>query len=264
MPINYEGREKSMTDTTLAYTRRGHGKTIVFVHGYFGGAGHWTDQVAYFSKNYDVIAPNLAGFGDSAHLAAPDRIEGHAALIWQTLDSLGIDQIYLLGHSMGGMIVQQMTAMQPARVSKLVAYGTGPVGSLPGRFETLDESRRRIVEDGTEATMRRIAATWLVDGEVSKGYAACLAEGIKGTQQAALASLDAWEYWNGVDALSSIMAPSLVVWGDKDRSYPRSQIDALLAGIPNSRLALMPGCSHAAHLEDPDQFNALLDEFFAE
>jgi len=211
----------SMTEPTLAVTRDGAGQPVVFVHGYFGGAGHWTDQIAHFSKNYDVIAPNLAGFGDSAHLTAPDRIEGHAALVWQTLDELGVDKIYLLGHSMGGMVVQQMTAMQPDRVAKLIAYGTGPVGSLPGRFETLDASRKRIAEDGTEATMRRIAATWLVDGEASKGYAACLAEGKKGTEQAALASLDAWEHWNGVEALPNIIAPTLVVWGDQDRSYPR-------------------------------------------
>jgi len=141
----------------LAVTRKGEGMPLVLVHGYFGGAGHWSDQITHFSERYDVIAVNLAGFGESAHVTAPDSIEGHATLIWQTLDGLGVDTIFLLGHSMGGMIVQQMTAMQPARVSKLIAYGTGPVGNLPGRFETLDESRRRLLDDGTEATMRRIA-----------------------------------------------------------------------------------------------------------
>ena len=249
---------------TLAVTRKGSGQPVVFVHGYFGGAGHWTAQIEHFSDRYDVIAPSLAGFGDSAHLTAPDTIDGHAALVWEALDALGIDRIFLLGHSMGGMIVQQMTAMQPERVTKLVAYGTGPVGNLPGRFETLDESRRRLREDGTEATMRRIAATWLVDGAESVGYAPCIAEGVKGTQQAALASLDAWEKWNGTDALPDITAPTLVIWGEQDRSYPRSQIDALLSGIPNSKLALMKGCSHAAHLEDPATFHAHLDAFFAE
>ena len=249
---------------TLALTRAGDGAPLVLVHGYFGGAGHWADQLAHFNKSYDVIAVNLAGFGDSAHLTAPDSIEGHAEMIWRTLDDLGVDQIYLLGHSMGGMIVQQMTAMQPARVVKLIAYGTGPVGNLPGRFETLDESRKRLVDDGTEATMRRIAATWLVSGEASPGYAACLEEGVKGTQQAALASLDAWEKWNGLSALPSIDAPTLIIWGDKDRSYPRSQIDALMSGLPNARLVVMSGCSHAAHLEKPDRFNAEIAAFLSE
>jgi len=252
-----------MQANELAVTRKGEGHPLVFVHGYFGGAGHWTEQIAHFNDRYDVIAPNLAGFGDSAHLTAPDTIEGHALLVWATLDRLDIDTIYLLGHSMGGMIVQQMTAMQPDRVSKLIAYGTGPVGNLPGRFETLDESRKRLREDGTDATLRRIAATWLIEGEGSPGYAVCLAEGAKATLQAALASLDAWETWNGTPALPHISSPTMVLWGEKDRSYPRSQPDALLAGIPNSHFALMPGCAHAAHLEKPEQFHAHLDAFLA-
>jgi len=249
---------------TLAFTRQGSGPTFVLVHGYFGGAGHWTDQIAHFKASYDVIAVNLAGFGDSAHLSAPETIDGHAELIWQTLDGLGIDDIFLLGHSMGGMVVQQMTVMQPNRIRKLIAYGTGPVGNLPGRFETLDESRRRLLSEGTEATMRRIAATWLIKGKTAPGYAACLAEGIKGTQQAALASLAAWEVWDGRTALAQIKVPTLVIWGEKDKSYPRSQPDALLAGIPRSRFALMPDCAHAAHLEDPDSFHRHIEVFLTE
>lgn len=254
----------SAAPLTLAVSRQGKGHPLVFVHGYFGGAGHWTNQIAHFSNDFDVIAPSLAGFGDSAHLTAPHSIEGHAALVWQTLDDLGVDRIYLAGHSMGGMVVQQMTAMQPKRVARLVAYGTGPVGSLPGRFETLDQSRERIRKDGTEATMRRISATWFVDGAASPGYAACLSDGVKATEQAALASLDAWEGWNGEAALGDITCPTLVIWGEQDRSYPRSQIDTLLAHIPKVRFAPMPGCSHAAHLENPEVFNALLREFLSE
>jgi len=245
----------------LAITRKGKGQPLVLVHGYFGGAGHWTDLIAHFSERYDVIAINLAGFGDSAHLTAPESIEGHADLIWQTLDGLGVEEMHLLGHSMGGMIVQQMTAMRLSRVTKLIAYGTGPVGNLPGRFETLDESRRRLIEDGTEATMRRIAATWLVDGEAAPGYGACLAEGLKATQQAALASLTAWEAWDGRPALGKITAQTLVIWGELDKSYPRSQPDALTAGLPNSRLVVMPGCAHAAHLEKTDLFHQHLSDF---
>ena len=241
---------------TLAVTRRGDGSPLVFVHGYFGGAGHWTDQIAYFAPRFDVIAPNLAGFGDSAHLAAPESIATHAAQVWATLDGLGIDRIALLGHSMGGMVVQEMVAQQPNRVARLILYGTGCVGLLPGRFETLDASRARIRRDGVEATMRMIAATWLTDGEEASGYAACLAEGLKATEQAALASLKAWENWNGTTNLARIVAPTLVVWGDRDRSYPRAQIDALMNGIPDARLALMPGRAHAAHLEDPAGFHA--------
>lgn len=245
----------------LAVTRTGEGPPLVLVHGYFGGAGHWTAQIAYFSGQYDVIAPSLAGFGDSATLTAPDSIAEHAAMVWDTLDALGVSRIRLLGHSMGGMVVQQMTAQAPERVERLVLYGTGPVGKLPGRFETLDESRARLHREGTEAVMRRIAATWLVEGEAAPGYAACVKEGLKATDQAALASLTAWEGWDGRPALATITAPTLVIWGDQDRSYPRAQADALAEGIPGARLVVVPGCAHAVHLEQPEIFHAEVGAF---
>jgi len=248
----------------LAVTRQGQGAPFALVHGYFGGAGHWRGEREALSGTCEVITPALAGFGESAHLAAPDTIAGNAALVWQALDAAGIDRIALLGHSMGGMVVQEMTAQQPERVDKLILYGTGPVGLLPGRFETLEQSRRRIRTTGVEATLRRIAATWFVDGEDAPGFATCMDVGRMASEQATLAALSAWETWNGTENLPRIPAPTLVVWGDKDRSYPRAQVDALLGGIPDARLAVLEGCAHAAHLEAPEAFHAALREFLAE
>jgi pimeloyl-ACP methyl ester carboxylesterase len=208
----------------------------------------WDKQFSSFTGRFRCIAPNLAGFGDSAHLHAPDTIEGHASQVLQTLDDLGIGSFRLLGHSMGGMVVQQMAAMAPERISKLVLYGTGPVGLLPNRFESIETSRRRLAADGLEATARRVAAT-------------CVKEGAKATMQAALASLSAWEKWNGTAALANFNMPTLVVWGDGDKSYGWSQPESLWRGIPGCRLAVVPGCAHNVHMEKPRIFNALVKDF---
>ncbi len=109
----------------------GSGPDFVLVHGYLGGAGMWDQQLPFFSQHFRCIAPNLAGFGDSARLQAPDTIEGHAHQVLHTLDQLGVERFHLLGHSMGGMVVQQMAAIAPQRIKRLVLYGTGPVGLLP-------------------------------------------------------------------------------------------------------------------------------------
>jgi len=248
----------------LAVARQGSGSPLVLVHGYFGGAGHWRGEMDALSDRYEVIAPALAGFGESAEITAPDTIAGNAELVWQALDAEGIDRIALLGHSMGGMVVQEMVAQQPARVKRLVLYGTGPVGLLPGRFETLDQSRARIKRDGLDATLRRVAATWFVEGEAAPGFQTCIEVGRLATEQAALAALRAWETWDGRANLPRITAPTLIIWGDRDRSYPRAQIDALLAGITDTRLALVEGCAHAVHLEAPAKFHAALRDFLAE
>ncbi len=245
----------------LKYSRDGEGYPLILQHGYFGSSEMWRHQIDYFKSQFDVIAPDLAGFGQSAELEAPGSIPQCAQQVFDLLDSLGVDDFYLLGHSMGGMVVQQMVIMQPSRIRKLVCYGTGPVGVLPDRFETLDDSRRRLRTDGLEATAKRIAATWFVNGENAAGFSLCEQVGKQATFQAALSSLDAWEKWDASGALASIKAPTLVLWGDRDRSYGWSQPQALWQGIDDSYLAVMPGCAHNAHLEKPGMFNMILSDF---
>lgn len=245
----------------LVCRQAGQGPALVLVHGYLGSARHWDGQFPAFEGRFRCIAPNLAGFGDSAGLSAPDSIAGHAAQVLATLDALGVERFHLLGHSMGGMIVQQMAAMAPERIARLILYGTGPVGVLPDRFETIAQSRARITGEGLPATVRRIAATWFEAGEAAPGYAPCVAEGDRATRQAALASLTAWEGWDGTAALAGFGMPALVIWGDGDRSYGWAQPRALWRGIPGCRLAVVPGCAHAVHMEKPALFNAILGDF---
>lgn len=248
---------------SLVCRLEGAGAPLVLIHGYLGGAAMWDGPIAAFAGRYRCIAPNLAGFGDSAHLIAPETIERHAALVLASLDRLGIDRFCLLGHSMGGMVAQQMAAMARERIEKLILYGTGPVGVLPDRFETIATSRRRLREDGLAATARRIAATWFLDGERADGYETCVREGVKATLQAALAALNSWENWNGSAALASFSMPTLVVWGDGDRSYGWGQPEALWRGIPGCRLAVLPGCAHNVHMEKPAIFNAIVADFLS-
>lgn len=247
----------------LSFTRSGSGPALVLVHGYLGGSRMWTDQMARFGQCRDVICPDLAGFGGSSDLAAPTSIEGHARDVLALLDRLGADRFELLGHSMGGMIVQEMVRLAPERVRKLVLYGTGPQGVLPGRFETIAQSRARLLQDGLAKTASRIAATWFLHGEAAEAFADCDSLAQHASLQAALASLDAWETWDGRAALAFIRCPALVLWGSHDRSYGWSQPEALWRGIPGADLAVVPNAAHIVHLEKSQLFNALLADFLS-
>lgn len=246
---------------TLMFKRRGEGRPLVLLHGFLGGSALWNEQLHAFSNAHDVICPDLAGFGDSRRISAPDTIEGHARAVLALLDGLGLAAFDLLGHSMGGMVAQEIARLAPQSVCKLVLYGTGPQGVLPGRFETIAQSRERFVSEGVGKTGERIAATWFVDGANAKGYELCqsLCEGV--TMQTALASLSAWESWDGRAALSTIGARTLVLWGSWDRSYEWSQPEHLWRSIPRSDLAVVPGAAHCVHMEKPHLFNAIVAEF---
>ena len=71
------------------------------------------------------------------------------------------------------------------------------------------------------------------------------------------------EGWDGRDRLAAVRQPTLVVWGDRDRSYGWPQIEALWRGIAQASLAVLPDCSHALHLERPVLFHSILIEFLA-
>lgn len=236
-------------------------KPLVFVHGYLGGGAQWACQSDRFSQNFRVITPDLPGFGGNRDMKAPETIRGFAAYVLEYLDRHEIDSFHLVGHSMGGMIAQEMVSLAPHRVEKLVLYGTGPVGLMPGRFESIEESRRAIVSNGVDVTGRRIAATWFQQGEDGAGYSICADLALQASEQAALAALTAMENWSGVSALSSITSSTLVLWGDGDRAYQWKQPEQLWHGIEDASLAVIPGCAHAVHLEKPRLFDAVLMDF---
>ena len=244
----------------LSYKRIGKGYPLVLVHGYLGGQDMWQFQEV-LEDNFELIMPSLAGYGESSKMTAPSTIRENAIQVFELLDYLKIDTFNLLGHSMGGMIVQEMAALSPERVNKLICFGTGSIGVLPNRFETIAESRRKIKEIGLSETRINIAKTWFVDHLAGDGYKLCLDEGAKATTQAALASLDAWECWDGRGQLNQITSPTLILWSNKDQSYDWNQQEVLNKGIANSKVEIVEGCAHNSHMEKPDLINSIIKHF---
>ena len=234
---------------------------IVFVHGFMGGGRQWEEQIEALKGDFQVITVDLPGFGENAHLIAPDHIRGYSQWVLDELSGRGVEGFQLVGHSMGGMVAQEIVAQAPDRIGKLVLYGTGATGVLPGRFETICTTKCRAQSDGAKATARRIAATWFLDGEDATAYEACAAIAERSSLQAILAGLDAMQGWSGTSYLSDISARTLVMWGDCDRTYAWSQIEELWQTIEGASLAVMPNCAHAAHLEKPGLVNWVLGDF---
>lgn len=245
----------------LLFARRGSGFPLVLVHGYLGGSRMWRETLDHFASRYDVIAPDLAGFGDSAHLASPERIEHHAEQVLALLDRQGMKQFRLIGHSMGGMIAQHMAASAGKRIDRMVLYGTGPCGHTRTRFETADVTRQRLVTEGVAATARHIAATWFVAGKNAPAYETCVEIGSRASLQGAIAGTHAFGRWDAQAVLPTLAMPTLIVWGEKDRSIGWDQCEMLWRSIPQSSLAVCPGCAHNVHFEKPDLFKLLVGDF---
>ena len=242
----------------------GNGFPFVFVHGYLGSSEMWNFQKEFFSKHYRVIIPALPGFGESHNVKSLDSINKMAKEIINLLDQKNIDKFNLIGHSMGGMIVQEITKLIGDRVNKLICFATGSIGEIPGRFETIDETREKLKKDGTEVSFSRVPKKWFVKGDKDKNYFLCKNAVKDVSLEAADNALLAMKNWRGKEDLKNIKNETLIIWGDKDTSYNFDQVDTLKKNIKNSRLEIFKDCAHNVHLEQPDQFNNLVQKFISE
>ena len=239
----------------------GNGIPLVLVHGFLGSSDMWGPQINFFKYNYRVIAPALPGFGNSSTINSCNSIKCMAKAILNLLEKKEIKKFNLLGHSMGGMIVQEMANIASEKILKLICYGTGPRGNIPGRFETIDQSREKLKINGLKDTAHRIAKTWFIKKENAKYFYLCDKAGKQTSIEAADNGLVAMKNWEGVKNLTNIKNETLIVWGDQDKAYNLNQVEILNDNIPNSDLKIIKGCSHNVHLERPDEFNKVVEEF---
>jgi pimeloyl-ACP methyl ester carboxylesterase len=241
----------------------GEGFPFVLVHGYLGSSEMWTFQKEFFSKDYRVITPALPGFGESHNVKSLDSINKMAKEIINVLDQKKINKFNLIGHSMGGMIVQEITKLIGDRVNKLICFATGSIGDIPGRFETMDETREKLKKEGAQLSFSRVPLKWFVKGDKDKNYFLCENAVKNVSLEAADNALLAMKNWRGKENLKNIKNDTLIIWGDKDTSYNFDQVDTLNKNIKNSRLEIFKDCAHNVHLEQPDQFNNLVKEFIS-
>ena len=248
-----------MQDTYIGH--EGKGFPLVLVHGFLGSSRMWGPQIDFFKDYFRVITLDLPGYGKNNKVKSHKSIQSMANLLLDCLEEKKIDKFYLLGHSMGGMIVQEMIKKDGDKISKLVCYSTGPKGEMPGRFETIDQSRENLKNKGLEITAKNIAKTWFIKGEEAKYFDICIDAGKQTSMETADNSLVAIKNWNGVDTLKNIKGKTLFVWGDLDKSYNLEQTQILENNIGDSKLIIFKNCAHNIHLEQPDQFNKTIKDF---
>ena len=239
----------------------GTGFPLVLVHGFLGSSEMWNLQKKFFSTYYRVIAPALPGFGESSKVKSVKSINSMAKIVLDLLTKKGIKKFNLIGHSMGGMIVQEMTKISEVKINKLICYSTGPIGDIPGRFEPIDVSREKLKKNGIQITANRISKKWFVEGDQAKYFYLNESANKANSEEAADNALIALKNWSGLENLKNIKNETLIIWGNKDTAYNFDQVDTLNKNIPNSKIEIFKGCSHNVHLEMPEKFNEIVKNF---
>jgi len=235
--------------------RGGEGAPLVVLHGASGAM--WLPFMDKLKRNFDVIAPEHPGFGQSDTPDWLDNIHDLAYFYLDFLAELKLSGVHLLGLSLGGWIAAELAVRSTARLASLTLAGAAglQVGGVAqmDTFLGSDEQRlRAFFHDAKRADelIARVLRPELEDTALKN--------------RATVAKL----VWQPRDHdphlakwLHRIDVPTLLIWGDDDRLFPAEHARAYQRLIPGARLAVIPACGHALHIEKADEFAAEIEAF---
>jgi 3-oxoadipate enol-lactonase len=245
----------SLNGISLAYERRGKGAPLLLVHGFPLDHTTWEPLLAHLEADFDVILPDLRGFGQSDAPEGAYTVEQMAADLAGLLDALNIQKTYIAGHSMGGYVSLAFARAYPERV-----LGLGLIGSQAGPDTPEGKARRyatiaQVTEQGVEAVLGMAEKL-----SANLEHASFFTELIQRQRPAGLiGALKAMaERPDSFPLLASFHFPVVLVHGLADGLIPPERAREIKALIPLAELTEIPGVGHSPALEAPfETANAL-------
>ena len=271
-------RAETLRGHDLWFLDTGEGPAVLFVHGLTSSYRHWEHLVDALAEDHRVLAPDLFGHGQSAKPRGDYSLGGHAATLRDLLDRLGIDRVTLVGHSLGGGVAMQFCYLFPDRVERLVLVASGGLGrsvspllraaTLPGAEWVLPLIASRWIRGGAEKVGRTVARTgWQASSDLSEAWRGFTSLADAESRRAFLATTRSVIDPGGQTVTAhdhlplAVDIPTLIVWGTKDRVIPAWHATTAHQAIPGSRVELFDGAGHYPHLDEPERFAALLEDF---
>jgi len=250
----------------IAFSERGSGELVLFLHGIGGNRSNWYRQLASVGAFARAASWDARGYGASDDYEGKVTIADFAHDVLRVIDACEADRVHLVGLSLGGRIAQRFTMLYPQRVASLTLVDTRP-----------DTRDTRSAED--RAAFLAARAEPLLAGKTPTDIAPAVARGLAGPNiadaafdelVASISILRTESYLKTIEAnlnddfagdLSQIAAPTLVMVGEHDTLTPPRLAQELVATIPNATLSVIPGSGHVSNIENPDDFDAQLIAF---
>jgi 3-oxoadipate enol-lactonase/4-carboxymuconolactone decarboxylase len=221
----------------------------------------WDRQIPELTRHWRVLRFDLPGHGGSPAYSA-DSATALAERLLATLDSLGIERFGYAGCSIGGALGIQLALAAPQRVTSLALVSSSP------RYDTPDSWRQRgvvIRTNGLDPIARTTPERWFTTGfaQAQPAIVEWAVQMVRTTDPGCyIAACEALAAFDAKGSLGGIGVPTLVVAGAEDEATPPAEARALVAGIPDARLAIVPGASHLTPVEQPGAVTDLLIRHF--
>jgi len=230
---------------------------LLYVHGIHVG-NLWLDYHNALAQNFHVFAPDIPGFGLTERPDWMRDMSDYILFFRDLLNELALDQVMLVGHSLGGWMAAELAIWYPERVKKLVlsnAAGIRVKGTpIADIFAMNPQELVAACFDNLMAAMPLMPAEFNIDYLLAQYR-----------ERTTLASL-AWNpsYDPKLERrLARVKCPTLIIWGQNDRLIPPVYADAYHRLIPNSQLVKLDGTGHMPMFEKHQEWSSIICEFLA-
>ena len=231
----------------LAYTRLGKGTPLVLVHGFPLDSSSWNELIPYLKDHFDLILPDLRGFGKSTTVEAPYTLSDIADDLAGLLDDLGVEKTALAGHSMGGYISLAFAKKYPQRVSGLGLIASQAAADAPEGKERRYKTAADVAEKGVGVVVDAMTPKLSADVRVQEFVRGVIE---RQSKQAVIGALKAMaEREDAMPILSSFNFPLVLIHGDADQLVPLERAKEIKSANPSARLLELKGAGHMPMME---------------
>jgi len=245
------------TGLRLHYAEYGNpdGEPVVFLHGWPDSWFSFSRVMPLLPESIRAVAVDQRGFGDSDRPESGYAIPEMRTDLIAFLDALGIERATLVGHSFGSFVARQAAMAQPQRVAALVLIGTGFAASNP-----VTRNLQNVLRDLPDP----IPVEFARDFQASTAYrplppeflGRIIAESLKLPPRLWHLVIERLVEYDDTQRLARIEAPTLLLWGDRDALFSRTDQDHFIAALPTARLTVYEETGHCPNWERPEQVAA--------
>ena len=232
---------------------RGDRPTLVMIHGAGSHSKVWQTQTRLLNGSLNTLALDLPGYGNSIGENEPD-LDGYAEWLIKCLSSVFRAPLFLMGHSMGGAIVQKVALLEPDLMRGIILAGTGPrLKVAPMFLEGLEKNFEETVD-----TIIGFAYAPGADNLLIKEGAKLMKKAGSTVVHGGFSACSRFDVRNEV---GKIKLPCLILCGGEDKLTPPSLSKKLNESIEGSRIEIIPSAGHMMMIERHKAFNDYVLDF---